>query len=338
MLVDHRIAQERCAESARRNRRVASEAGEWFLQSLAPDWFVTITPPSSRFGGAKALASVQELLADLEHEAGQSIGWIVAEARNERGGGLHFHALVSGVAHLRRKKWWRRAFQDFGRSQILPYDDSLPGAEYVAKNGLSEHGNLHFGGGLWDSVHGTFLPLGTAASTAHQRQETPKEERTLTRENKSLNPRNPSRPCVSSVNVDGQRPDGTGSHSSERPIQRIFVSAVKQPDGNGAFAWLNEASGKRKVEVIAGANKIEAEYHGCLSALEWVPEGSQIEIISDSALLCGQSHDIARVRGHSILRLRARLMTSIHCQRLDVDVLCVPRSDNHAWKLLKRYR
>jgi hypothetical protein len=57
---------------------------------------------------------------DIERVATGSIGWVIAEELGKVGGRWHVHVLVRGVQHLRRKKYWKRAFVRFGRSRIEP--------------------------------------------------------------------------------------------------------------------------------------------------------------------------------------------------------------------------
>ena len=56
----------------------------------------------------------------IRKAATAAIGWVVAEEFGRAGGRWHVHLLVRGVQHLRRKKWWKRAFRRFGRSRIEP--------------------------------------------------------------------------------------------------------------------------------------------------------------------------------------------------------------------------
>jgi hypothetical protein len=49
-----------------------------------------------------------------------AIGWVIAEELGRLGGRWHVHLLVRGVTKLRRMKWWRRAFNRFGRARIEP--------------------------------------------------------------------------------------------------------------------------------------------------------------------------------------------------------------------------
>lgn len=55
---------------------------------------------------------------DLRSIATTSIGWVIAEEFGRAGGRWHVHLLVKGVRHLRRKKWWKRAFVRCGRNRI----------------------------------------------------------------------------------------------------------------------------------------------------------------------------------------------------------------------------
>jgi hypothetical protein len=56
----------------------------------------------------------------MERVATQEIGWVIAEELGKTGGRWHVHLLIRGAQHLRRKKWWWRAFVRFGRSKIEP--------------------------------------------------------------------------------------------------------------------------------------------------------------------------------------------------------------------------
>jgi len=129
------------------------------------------------------------------------------------------------------------------------------------------------------------------------------------------------------------RPD-----NSERPVHRLFLSAVLRDGGQGVFSWVDETTGKKHLERIPRASKIEAEYCGLLSALGTLPDGARVEIVSDSALLCGQVHDVSPVRGPRVRALSVQTLIVIRRRRLDVTVLCAPRSDNRAWTRLRQLR
>jgi hypothetical protein len=55
---------------------------------------------------------------DIRKIATNAIGWVIAEEFGRVGGRWHLHILIRGVQHVRRKKWWRRAFIRFGRNRI----------------------------------------------------------------------------------------------------------------------------------------------------------------------------------------------------------------------------
>jgi hypothetical protein len=57
---------------------------------------------------------------DIRKIATAAIGWVIAEEFGRAGGRWHVHLIIRGVQHLRRKKWWKRAFVRFGRSRIEP--------------------------------------------------------------------------------------------------------------------------------------------------------------------------------------------------------------------------
>jgi hypothetical protein len=95
-----------------------------------------------------ALASIQRFLVDLQIAAGIPIGWVIGEEFGRIGGRYHCHLLVTGVRALRRKLWWDRAFQHFGRTKISPFDPTRAAAFYTAKYAAKQLGGLHFGGTL----------------------------------------------------------------------------------------------------------------------------------------------------------------------------------------------
>ncbi len=57
---------------------------------------------------------------EIERVATSAIGWVIAEEFGRAGGRWHVHLLIRGATHLRRKRWWKKAFDRFGRSRIEP--------------------------------------------------------------------------------------------------------------------------------------------------------------------------------------------------------------------------
>ncbi len=61
---------------------------------------------------------LDEQFSKLRTVATSTIAWVIAEEFGRIGGRWHVHMLVKGVSHIRRKKWWKRSFIRFGRTQI----------------------------------------------------------------------------------------------------------------------------------------------------------------------------------------------------------------------------
>jgi len=57
---------------------------------------------------------------EIRKKATSAIGWVIAEEFGRAGGRWHVHLIIRGVQHLRRKRWWKRAFVRFGRTKIEP--------------------------------------------------------------------------------------------------------------------------------------------------------------------------------------------------------------------------
>jgi hypothetical protein len=94
----------------------------------------------------RALVEIKDWLFDLQKAADQPIRWMIAEEFGNIEGRYHCHALVAGVAHLRRDDWWEKAFERFGRTKISCFDPERGGAFYAAKYAAKMLGALHFGG------------------------------------------------------------------------------------------------------------------------------------------------------------------------------------------------
>jgi len=60
----------------------------------------------------------------------------------------HIHALMSGVADLRRDEAWQWWFNRFGFARILPYNRELGAGYYLTKYVTKELGDIRFSKGL----------------------------------------------------------------------------------------------------------------------------------------------------------------------------------------------
>jgi hypothetical protein len=105
----------------------------------------------------RALVEIKDWLFDLQKAADHPIRWMIAEEFGNIEGRYHCHALVAGVAHLRRDEWWEKAFEQFGRTKISPFDADKGGAFYAAKYATKKLGALHFGGPLPDAKFSALL-------------------------------------------------------------------------------------------------------------------------------------------------------------------------------------
>lgn len=147
-LIDHRGAVEQRALRARRSERNNKSYGEFFEESIEPDLMMTVTYARTKPPGRKtAVRQLRELMREVEIAAGRSIAWVAALDYG-RTGRLHFHILAGNVEDLSRKKLFEAARRKFGRVRIVPFEPGSGGAEYVAKNGLSDLGDFEFGGRL----------------------------------------------------------------------------------------------------------------------------------------------------------------------------------------------
>jgi len=123
---------------------IASYVADPRLKAWMPDFRGRRNPGSPV--PDQALAELKDWLLELQAAAGRPIRWMIAEEFGRIGGRYHAHMLISGVAHLRRDKWWASAFKQFGRTTISPFDPARGGAFYAAKYASKQLGALHFGG------------------------------------------------------------------------------------------------------------------------------------------------------------------------------------------------
>lgn len=126
-----------------------------------------------------------------------------------------------------------------------------------------------------------------------------------------------------------------GSANSSKPLTMFFDGAGCRPDGDGSgFAWLCPDTGQRHVERVKGLTNNQAEYRAFLAALHNVPEGSTVEMFSDSQLICSQFAGNYRVKDCVLQGLLSEVLALILNRGLKVKLQWVPRNRNLAGKLL----
>ncbi|MFI5097243.1 MAG: RNase H family protein [Candidatus Acidiferrales bacterium] len=117
---------------------------------------------------------------------------------------------------------------------------------------------------------------------------------------------------------------------------RIFTDGSGQrPDGKGSgFAWCREGTNEKRITRANGLTNNQAEYRGILSALEYIPNGTSAQILTDSENTCCQLKGQRRVLDPKLATLYEQVRNVLKKKRLTVEFVWVPRKDNLAGKLL----
>ena len=128
--------------------------GKW-LSGLADwDWYATLTfrEPSeeeqrrgyTQRGWAYAKRAYNQFLASLPMSLIVNHHWVRMFEFQRWRGVPHIHALISGVADLRRDEAWAWWFARYGINRILPYDPTLGAGFYLCKYVVKELGDIQF--------------------------------------------------------------------------------------------------------------------------------------------------------------------------------------------------
>jgi len=70
--------------------------------------------------------------------------WVAGREYQKERGVPHFHALISGVSHLRRDDAWAWWFKRYGINRIEPYNLELGAGHYLCKYVTKELGDIQF--------------------------------------------------------------------------------------------------------------------------------------------------------------------------------------------------
>ncbi|SRR5712692_8434707 len=107
------------------------------------------------------------------------------------------------------------------------------------------------------------------------------------------------------------------------------------PDGHlPAFAWLREDGSGQSIREQKGITSNQAEYLAILAAIEAVPAGVQLEILTDSLLAKAQINGEYRIRDMKLAKLVGQIKTVAHKRRIALKVFWVSRKNNPAGRLL----
>ncbi len=106
------------------------------------------------------------------------------------------------------------------------------------------------------------------------------------------------------------------------------------PDHLPAFAWISQDGSSQAVQERRGITSNEAEYLAILAAVESVPAGAHVEILTDSFLAKSQLNGKYRIRDVKLAKLAGQIKTIAHKKRLDLKVSWIPRKENLAGRLI----
>jgi ribonuclease HI len=125
--------------------------------------------------------------------------------------------------------------------------------------------------------------------------------------------------------------------STSKAIRIYTDGSGARPDGKGSgFAWLRRDTGQTHVEFADGFTNNQAEYKAILSALESVPKGSKVEVLTDSQVVCYQLSGEFRISDPDLADLFSLVRAVIEEKELSVRLEWVPRAQNLADKLIQK--
>jgi ribonuclease HI len=102
----------------------------------------------------------------------------------------------------------------------------------------------------------------------------------------------------------------------------------------GRIAWLRQDTQQRHVESIPGLTNNEAEYRAILSALEAVPNGAHVEVMSDSTVCVMQLLNKYRVLEPRLAALKQEILALVAKKNLTFTPVWISRRENRAGNLL----
>jgi ribonuclease HI len=122
----------------------------------------------------------------------------------------------------------------------------------------------------------------------------------------------------------------------KQDVIRVFTDGREpSPDGHKpAFAWARADGRGQSIQERDGITSNEAEYLAFLSAVEAMPGGANLEIVTDSLLAKAQLNGEYRIRDVNLAKLAGQIKTVAHKKNIALKVSWVPRKENRAGKLL----
>jgi ribonuclease HI len=129
--------------------------------------------------------------------------------------------------------------------------------------------------------------------------------------------------------------DQAASQPTPHLIRIYTDGSGARPDGKGScFGWLREDTGEKHIRREDGLTNNQAEYRAVLFAIESMPEGSCVEILTDSQLLACQATGLYKMRDTSLKELLLRMHDLVNEKKMTLRVNWIPRERNLAGKLI----
>jgi ribonuclease HI len=113
-----------------------------------------------------------------------------------------------------------------------------------------------------------------------------------------------------------------------------MVHIFTDGSAGGRIAWLRQDTQERHVEDVPGVTNNEAEYLAILSALKPLPNGTHVEILSDSTICVMQLLGKYRVLEPRLGVFKQEIETLVVKKKLAFTPKWVSRRENLAGKLL----
>jgi hypothetical protein len=242
----------------------------------------------------------------MERAAGCRISWLIAESFGRVGNRYHCHLLLANVEHLSISEWREKANAELGRTEIEPFDITMGGAHYVAKNGLTQQGDLHFGGGGFDTQ-------------PHNRGEVAEE---------SGKPQQRALPVA-------EEPVRT-ERRKRRPVVEVHVCALGREADFPYWGWVEIGSGKCHMGIDRRRRPHEAELVALLNFLRSVKEHAVVNVHSDNKWFDGLFTGWFNCDRRQTKSPQANLSEAVRRHDVKLKVMLVKREQNAARTWLER--
>lgn len=116
--------------------------------------------------------------------------------------------------------------------------------------------------------------------------------------------------------------------------ENATVQIYTDGSAGGRIAWLRQDTQERHVEDIRGLTNNEAEYRAILSALDSLPNGTHVEVMSDSTVCVMQLLGKYRVLEPRLADLKQQILALVATKKLSFSPKWISGRDNLAGKLL----